>query len=43
MSSVMGHTKGSSPRSRSAAVYTPTTPGIASAAEVSTDPTMACT
>ena len=36
MSSVIGQTNGSAPRPRSSAVYTPTTPGIAAAAAVST-------
>ena len=43
MSSVIGHTNGSPPSSRSAAVYTPITPGIAFAAAVSIEFTVAWT
>src|SRR6187551_2631669 len=43
MSSVIGHTKGSPPRPRSAPVYTPITPGMAFAADVSIESTVACT
>src|SRR2546425_9035465 len=43
MSSVMGHTNGSAPTSRSSAVYTPITPGMDFAADVSMESIFAWT
>jgi hypothetical protein len=43
MSSVIGQTKGSAPSCRSSPVCTPSTPGIAAAADVSIESIVACT